>query len=201
MLCCTNSRVCVQVHIQNTHTHTHIRHSSSSIKIIQDHCLLIPNGSVPFTLLPSQPLHQAKKPPQRMDRKRKRHCRGKEEATLIKETPKSPGRSENLTRPENGRFGRIRCESNMEADHGGPCRPYAGRGPSPSPRPSARRGTTEQGDTVWFVFHSACWGWTGIQCLREAVKDIRNHTQLSSLEPVGPWGSWKGGLRTNGRVP
>ena len=28
---------------------------------------------------------------------------------------------------------------------------------------------------------TACWGWTGSQCLREAVKDIRNHSSQAKL--------------------
>lgn len=40
--CAAQTHVCVSTSAHSKHTHTHIRHSSSSIKIIQDHCSLIP---------------------------------------------------------------------------------------------------------------------------------------------------------------
>ena len=107
----THMCVCTSAHSTHTHIHTHIILSAQAkqFRITALQSQLCSLHSTSFSA-PSP----AKETPQRMDRKRKWHCRGREEATLIKETPKSPGRSENLTRPENGRLGRIRWENGYE---------------------------------------------------------------------------------------
>ena len=145
--CAAQTHVCVCTSAHSTHTHIILSAQSKQFRITALHSQLCSLHSTSFSA--SSP---GKETPRRMDRKRKWHCRGREEATLIKETPKSPGRSENLTRPENGRLGRIRWENNMEADHGGLCRPCTGGPSSPLDR-QPWNGTTEQDDTVWFVSH------------------------------------------------